>query len=148
MSIAEIASFVAVILAAYATYRNSTRKSELDRLNDRVRDLEKRLADSDRRASDNEARAIEYREDVIKLGEQLDKERRDNMRHLAIVAKDGNQKINKVVFVLEQVLVDVEQATGTKPDVDIEALKRLVILDHVTGPLGSLDEEAVRNYRS
>lgn len=147
MTLTEIASFVAVILAAYATYRNSTRKTELDRLGARVVELEKRLADSDKRASDNEARALEYRGDVIKIGEQLDKERHENMRRLAIVAKDGNQKINKVVFILERVLIDMEQATGTKPDVDIEALKRLVVIDHVTGPLGALDAEAARNYQ-
>lgn len=147
MTLAEIASFLAIVMAALATYVSSTRRAEIDRLQTRIAELEKRVADSDKRANDNEARALEYREDVIRIGEQLDRERHENMRRLAIVAKDGNQKINKVVFVLEKVLQDVEAATGTKPDIDIEALKRLVVIDHVTGPLGALDAEAARNYQ-
>lgn len=144
MDISEVASLIAVLLAAYATYRNSTRKAELDRLNARVVDLEKRLADSDQRANDNEHRAIEYREAVIKLGEELNNERHETMRRMAMIAQDGNQKINKVVIVLEKVIKDLE-AAGGKSDVDMDALRRLAV-DNITGPLGPIDIDALNRY--
>ena len=146
MTLAEIASFVAVLLAAYATYRNSISKAEQERLNMRVVELEKRLADSEQRANDNERKAIEYREDVIKLGEQMERERKDNTRCLAIVAQDADQKIKKVVFALEMVIAEFESTMGRKPEVDFEALKRLAVIDHITGQLGPIDVEAVKNY--
>ena len=146
MTLTELASFVAVILAAYATYRNTTRKAEFDRLSERVVDLEKRLADAEQRATDNEHKAIEYREDIIQIGQRMQQERDENTRRLMLVAQDAADKINRVVIVLEKVIKDFECATGTTPDVDMEALKRLVRIDHVTGPLGPIDVEAVRRH--
>ena len=145
MSLTEIASFIAILLAAYATYRSSTRKAELDRLNARVVDLEKRLADSEQRANDNEQKAIDYRQDVIKLGEQLERERHESIRRLSLVAADGNSKINKVVIILEKVVSDVEAATGTRPDVDLDALKRLAVV-MATDKLGTIDVHAVKKH--
>lgn len=147
MSLTELASFIAVLLAAYATYRSSIRKAELERLNARVVDLEKRLADSEQRANDNEQKAIDYRQDVIKLGEQLERERHESIRRLGLVAADGNAKINKVVIILEKVLIDVEATTGNKPDVDLEALKRLAV-STATDKLGPIDVHAVKSYIS
>src|SRR5512139_8659 len=140
--LAVIVSAIAVLLGAYATYRNSVRKAEFERLQARVVELEKRLADAEQRATDNERRALEYRRDVIKLGEQLEKERLESIRRLGLVSDDGNAKIRKVVLVLEQVLLDFEASTGAKPDVDLESLKRLVVIDHVTDRLGTIDVHA------
>src|SRR5512139_2496443 len=144
--IAIIVSALAVFLGAVATYRNSVRKSEFDRLQTRVVDLEKRLADAEQRANDNELKAIGYRKDVIKLGEQLEKERHESIRRLGLVSADGNDKINKVVIVLEKLATDFEMATGTKPDIDLVALKRLAVIDHVTDRLGTIDVHAVRKF--
>lgn len=136
--IAVICSAIAVLFGAVATYRSSVRKADFDKLQTRVVETERRLSDSEHRANDNERRALEYRQDVIKIGEQMELERRENARRLALVAEDGNTKINKVVLVLEKVIRDFEAVAGRTPDVDLEVLKRLVVLDHVTGPLGPL----------
>lgn len=144
--LAIIISAFAVLLGAYATYRNSVRKSEFEKLQARVVETEKRLADAERRASDNERRAFEYRNDVIQIGEAIETERKENARRLAIIVSDGNAKIQKVVIVLEKVLTDLEAATGAKPDIDLDALKRLVVIDSVTGQLGPIDVQAVRRY--
>lgn len=144
--VAVIISAFAVLIGAYATYRNSVRKTEFDKLQARVVETEKRLADAEKRANDNERRALEYRQDVIQIGEQIEAERKENARRLALVAEDGNQKINKVVIVLEQVLKDFESSTGNTPDVDIDALRRLVVIDHVTDRLGPIDASAVRRF--
>jgi hypothetical protein len=144
---------VAVLIGAYATYRNSVRKSEFERLQARVVDTERRLAESEARAAANERRALdsehradEYRQAVVKIGEAMVEERTETARRLALIVSDGNAKIQKVVIVLEKVMSDLEAATGTKPDIDMEALKRLVVIDSVTGQLGPLDVAAVRRY--
>src|SRR5512139_2611938 len=143
-----LASFIGAILLSLSTYLNSVRKAEFERLQARVVEAEKRQADSDKRAADNERRAFEYRNDVIHIGEQIEAEQRENARRLAMVAEDGNRKINQVVLVLEKVLKDFESATGRENDVDIEALKRLVVIDHITGPLETIDTSAVKRYSS
>lgn len=144
--LAIVFSALAVLFSGYAAYRNSVRKAEFEKLQARVVETEKRLADAERRASDNERRAFEYRNDVIQIGEAIEAERKENARRMAIIVSDGNAKIQKVVIVLEKVLTDLEAATGTKPDIDLDALKRLVVIDSVTGQLGSLDVEAVKRY--
>lgn len=144
--LAVIISAIAVLLGAYATYRNSVRKSEFEKLQQRVVETEKRLADAEQRAADNERRAFEYRNDVVQIGEAMVRERTETARRMALIVTDGNAKIQKVVIVLEKVLTDLETATGTKPDIDLDALKRLVIIDNVTGQLGSIDIEAVNRY--
>ena len=144
--LAIIISAFAVLLGAYATYRNSVRKAEFEKLQARVVETEKRLADAERRASDNERRAFEYRNDIIQIGEAIEVERKENARRLALIAEDANAKINKVVLVLEKVVVDFEAAAGRPADVDMEALKRLVVLDHFTGQLGPIDVQAVKRY--
>lgn len=153
-NVAVMISAVAILLGAYATYRNTVRKAEFDRLQARVVDTEKRLAEADKRSADNERRALdserradEYRNDVVQIGEALVRERTETERRLAIIVSDGNAKIQKVVIVLEKVLVDMEAATGSKPDIDMDALKRLVVIDSVTGQLGPIDAEAVKNFR-
>lgn len=143
--VAVIVSAIAVLLGAYATYRNSVRKAEFERLQARVVELEKRLTDAEQRATDNERRALEYRRDVIKLGEQLEKERLESIRRLGLVSADGNAKITKVVIVLERVIQDFEAATGSRPDIDLEALKRLAVIENVTDRLGTLDVHAARS---
>ncbi len=145
--VAVIVSAIAVLIGAYATYRNSVRKTQFDDLQKRVVETERRLADAEKRASDNEQRALDYRQDIIRIGEQMDAERHENARRLALVSEDGNNKINKVVLVLERVLKDFEAATGHMADVDIEALKRLTVLDHFTGRLPPLDVEAVKKLQ-
>jgi hypothetical protein len=84
---------------------------------------------------------------VIKIGEQMEAERRENARRLALVAQDGNMKINKVVLVLEKVIHDFEAVAGCTPEIDLDALKRLVVTDHITGQLGAIDVQAVRSYQ-
>jgi hypothetical protein len=142
VTIAEAASFIAVILAALATYASSTRKAEIDRLSARVVDLEKRLSDAEQRANDNE-RSDRYRQDVIKR-QQLEKVY-ESIRRLNLVS-DGNNKIRMVVLALEKLFDDFETATGTKPDLDLEALKRLSVIDHVTDRLGTIDVHAARKF--
>lgn len=144
--VAVIVSAFAVLIGAYATFRNSVRKTEFDKLRERVVELEKRLADAEERALDNERRALEYRKDVIKLGEQLEAERYESIRRLGLVSADGNAKINKVVIVLEKVIADFESATGSRPDVDLETLRRLAVIDHITDRLGTIDVHAVRKF--
>lgn len=144
--LAIIFSAIAVLFSGYAAYRNSVRKAEFEKLQARVVETEKRLADAERRASDNERRAFEYRNDVIQIGEAIETERKENARRLALIAEDANGKINKVVLVLEKVINDFEAAAGRPADVDIEALKRLVVLDHFTGQLGPIDVQAVKRY--
>jgi hypothetical protein len=143
--IALILSALAMLLGAYATTRNAIRKAEYDRLSARVVELEKRLAESDKRATDNEHHALEYRQDVIKLGEQLEAERYESIRRLSLVAADGNDKISKVVIVLEKLAMDFEIKTGTKADVDLEALRRLTVIS-VTDRLGTIDVHATRKF--
>lgn len=151
--VAILFSAIAVLIGAYATYRNSVRKAEFDRLQARVLDTEKRLAESEQRAAINERRAIDgerraedYRSDVVQIGESLLRERNETARRLAIIVSDGNAKIQKVVIVLEKVLTDLETATGAKPDIDLDALRRLVVIDSVTGQLGPIDVEAVKKF--
>lgn len=143
--VAIIFSAIAVLIGAYATYRNSTRKADLERLQARILDTEKRLADTEKRANDNERRANEYKNDVRLIGESIVRERAETARRLSIIVSDGNSKIQKVVIILEKVLIDMEAATGTKPDIDLETLKRLVVIDSVTGQLGPIDAEAVKH---
>lgn len=145
MTIAEIASFVAVILAAYASYRTTTRKAEVDKLQERIAELEKRLADTEQRATANEHRALDYRKDVIRLGEQLEAERLESIRRLSLMAQDGNKKINAVVIVLEKLIADYESETGKRADVDLEALQRLTV-KLATDRLGTIDIHAVRQF--
>jgi hypothetical protein len=149
--LAIIISACAVLIGAYATYRNSVRKSEFERLQARVVETERRLADAEgrataneRRALDSERRAADYRQAVVKIGEEMVRERDETARRLAIIVTDGNSKIQKVVIVLEKVMSDLEAATGVKPDIDMDALKRLVVIDSVTGQLGPIDVEAVK----
>lgn len=151
--VAIVFSAFAVLIGAYATYRNSVRKSEFDRLQQRISDTERRLAEAEKRASDNERRAIdserraaEYQQDVRQIGEAFLKERTETARRLAIIVSDGNSKIQKVVIVLEKVLTDLETATGAKADIDLDALRRLVVIDSVTGQLGPIDAEAVKKF--
>lgn len=162
--LAIIISAFAVLLGAYATYRNSVRKvdferlqknrdEEIERLQERIVDTEKRLAASENRSNENERRALdserraeEYKNDVRQIGEAFLKERTETARRLALIVQDGNAKIQKVVIVLEKVLGDMESATGTKPDIDLDALKRLVVIDSVTGQLGPIDVQAAKRY--
>lgn len=148
-----LASFIGAILLALSTYLNSVRKAEFDRLQNRVVDTEKRLAeaekraaDSERRAMDNERRAEEYRNDVVQIGEAMVRERAETARRLALIVADGNAKIQKVVIVLEKVLEDVEASTGSRPDIDLDALKRLVVIDNVTGQLPPIDVQAAKRF--
>lgn len=146
--IALLFSAFAVLVGAYATYRNSVRKVEYERLSARVVDLEQRLASAEQRANANEQKALDYRKDVIKLGEQLERERYESIRRLGLVSQDGNDKIRKVVIVLEKLATDFEMATGRQADVDLEALRRLAVIDHITDRLGTIDVHAVKQHFS
>lgn len=143
-----LSALIGSILISAANYRNSVRKSDLDRALSRITDTEARLAQAEHRATTSEIQAAAFRHDVIQLGEQLDHERKLSDRNLAIVAKDAETKINKLLIVIEDMYASIETATGTPPDVDMVALRKMIIVEHVTGPLGPIDLlDLVRNNR-
>lgn len=141
-------ALIGSIFLSLSTYRNSVRKSDLDRAVARITETEARLAQAEHRATTSEIQAQAFRHDVIQLGEELDKERKQNDRNLAIVAQDAEQKIEKLLIVIEDMYATIETATGTPPDVDMVALRKMIIVDHVTGPLGPINLfDLVRNNR-
>lgn len=141
-----ISALIGSVLLSIANYRNSVRKADfeevkddLDRATSRIVDTEARLAQAEARANSAERRADEYRQDVQKMGDALVRERAINNRNLAIVAQDSESKIEKMLLVIENLYETIETATGTPPDVDLAALRKMMVLDHITGPLGPID---------
>lgn len=132
-------ALIGSVFLSLSTYRNSVRKSDLDRALARITDTEARLAQAEHRATTSEIQAQSFRHDVIQLGEQLDHERKLSDRNLAIVAKDAETKIEKLLIVIEDMYASIETATGTPPDVDMVALRKMIIVEHVTGPLGPIN---------
>lgn len=142
----SLSALVGSILVALANYRNSVKRADFDRALARIVDTEARLAQAESRAATNESRANasdrradEYRQDVQKLGEAIERERTLNTRNLGMVARDAEAKIEKMLLVIEDLYRTIEQTTGTPPNVDMAALRKLMVLDHVTGPLGQID---------
>jgi hypothetical protein len=132
MSAAEyigLVSACAILIGAAATYRNSVRKADFDRLQARVVDAETRLAKSESRASTSEQRALESRIDIIHLGEELSRERTGNATRLAELEKSYQVKINKLVLVIESLFNQLKTATGSEPDIDLDALRQMVVID-------------------
>lgn len=139
-------ALIGSILVALANYRNSVRRADFDRALARIVDTEARLAQAESRAATNESRANasdrradEYRQDVQNLGNAIERERTLNTRNLGMVARDAETKIEKMLLVIEDLYRTIEQTTGTPPNVDMASLRKLMVLDHVTGPLGKID---------
>jgi hypothetical protein len=83
----------------------------------RMTDAEGRLARSERRVGESEKQAHEFRQDVIHLGERLAKER-----------TEYQSNINKLVVIIEAMFNRMVSA-GLDPEVDLEVLKRLYVID-------------------
>jgi hypothetical protein len=137
--VGAFSALIGSVLISVANYRNSVRKADLDRALARITDTEARLAQTEHRATTSEIQAQAFRHDVIQLGEQLDHERKLNDRNLAIVAKDAETKIEKLLIVIEDMYATIEKTQGTPPDVDMLALRKMIVIDHVTGPLGPIN---------
>jgi chromosome segregation ATPase len=91
-------------------------KANVESLLKRVTDTESRLARAEQRAGEAERQAGSFREDVIRLGEEMNRER-----------IDSQNKINKLVLIVQQ-LADKLKALGADPDIDMEVLKRMSTL--------------------
>lgn len=135
-----LGALIGSILVSSANYRNSVRKADFDRLIARIAETEARLAQAEHRATTAEIQAATFRQDVLEIGYQLEKERKLSDRNLAIVAKDAEQKMEKLLVVVEDLYQRIEQAGGTLPEVDMSALRKMIgLVDHITGPLGPID---------
>lgn len=141
-----VSALIGSVLVSAANYRNSVKRSDFDELKDdldrskaRIVDTEARLAQTESRANSAERRADEYRQDVQQLGRAIERERAISNRNLAIVAQDAESKIDKMLLVIENLYAAIEAATGKPPDVDMAVLRKMMVLDHITGPLGPID---------
>jgi hypothetical protein len=119
---------------------------EMSGLHDRVLDLERRLADSDKRAAMYEQQANRSRAELITMGQRLEAERVENTRRLTLVAQDAQNKLNKLLIIIQSLYVMVE-SSGMNPNVDLEALSKYIMIDNVTGKLGKLDAETIRRIK-
>lgn len=137
--LSALGALIGSVLLSSANYRNSVRKADFDRLIARTTETEARLAQAEHRATTAEIQAATFRQDVIDIGEALAKERKMSDRNLGIVAKDAEEKISKLMIVIEDLYNRIESVTGVPPDVDMSALRKIIIVDHVTGPLGPIN---------
>lgn len=97
----------------------------------RLTEAENRLARAERRAGESERQAHEFRQDVIRLGEQLECERQDRQDELKRERTAYQATINKLVVIIEAMFNRMVEA-GLDPEVDLAALKRLVSVEGVT----------------
>lgn len=86
---------------------------KIELLQGRITETENRLARAERCAGESERQAAEFRQDVVRLGEALEKERRENRAN-----------VTKLVIIIEK-LVKQLKALNIDPDVDIETLRRM-----------------------
>jgi hypothetical protein len=150
----SIGTLIGTMFLAAATYRNSVRKVDFDRVLENLADVksdydrvlvrlaesEARLAKTESRANDAEHRAGEYRDDIQRLGRSIEHERTLANRNLAIVAQDAQSKIEKMLLLIEDLYHRIETETGRPPNVDLGTLRKMIgLIDHVTGPLGQID---------
>lgn len=121
---AELKSEIAALRDEVKQERENTRcerennQRERDEFQKRLTDAESRIARAERRAAESDSQANEFRKDVIRLGERLTRER-----------KEHQSKINKLVIIIEKLFEQLKEATGKEPDVDLEALKQMVVID-------------------
>lgn len=95
---------------------------------ERLTEAENRLARAERRAGESERQAHEFRQDVIRLGEQLDRERQERQAELKRERAEYQANINKLVVIIEA-MFEKMRAAGLDPGVDLDALKRMVIVE-------------------
>jgi hypothetical protein len=127
--IVGIVSALTILIGALATYRNSVRKSDFDRLQARVVEAEHRLAQAETRATAFERQANEARTDIIQLGEALTKEREESCKRICEMERAYQLKINKLVLIIESLFKQM-QAAGLEPaDVDLEDLKMMYVVE-------------------
>lgn len=91
-------------------------RDELVKLQRRATEMENRLAREEKRTVDAESQANEFRQSVVKLHDELVSER-----------YDSQMRINKLVLIIENLLIRMKMA-GIEPDIDLEDLKRMVIV--------------------
>lgn len=87
----------------------------------RLTDAESRLARAERRAGESEKQAHEFRQDVIRLGERLARER-----------SEYQNNINKLVVIIEA-MYNRMVAAEMNPEIDLDVLKRLYVVEKVPG---------------
>ena len=92
-------------------------KTDHEAMSSRLAEAENRLARAERRAGESERQAHEFRQDVIQLGERLERER-----------KESQARINKLVIIIESLFKKL-QAAGVEPDLDLEDLKRMYVIE-------------------
>jgi chromosome segregation ATPase len=90
---------------------------KIGELTARVTETENRLARAERRAGEAEKQANDFRHDVIRLGEEMQRER-----------NESQTKINKLVLIVEA-LVEKLKALGADPEIDLEMLRRMSIVE-------------------
>lgn len=83
--------------------------------------LERELTETRRSA---QQQADIARTNIVLLGESMGSVRSDNA---------------KMALLINQLFNQFQQATGRKPDVDINMIKHLRTLEYITGPLGPLE---------
>lgn len=125
----SIAAIITAI-AAYINARNNAAKvdeleREINEVKDQRDDFEKQLV--------NEKHMREFtRRDIVLIGEQLQAARSD---------------VAAMALLINQLFNQYQEATGKKPDVDVDMLRQMNTIQYITGKLGPLDVDAVKRFR-
>jgi len=96
------------------------------RIDDLVKQLEKAKHEAIESRRSARHQADLNRSNIIILGESMSDVKADNA---------------KMALLINQLFNQFEQATGSKPEVNIEMIKHLRTIDYITGPLGPFDVE-------
>ena len=118
MNFTELALLIGAVAAVGGVISNARRIDELQKQLDAAR---RDLTEAKRSAQSQNDIA---RTNIILLGESMGSVRSDNA---------------KMALLINQLFNQFQQATGRKPDVDINMIKHLRTLEYITGPLGPID---------
>lgn len=95
----------------------------------------------------------ELKKRVAELEGQHQKDRVDierNRTDLIMIGEawsDTKYDTATMALLINQLFNQYKAATGQAPEVDIEMLRHMRTIGYITGPLGPLDTESVKNYR-
>jgi len=118
MSFTELALLLGAVAAVGGVVSNARR---IDELGKQLAEARRELIEARRSAQQQNDIA---RTNIILLGESMGSVRSDNA---------------KMSLLINQLFNQFQEATGRKPDIDIEMIKHLRTLEYVTGPLGPID---------
>jgi len=117
VSLTELALFLGAVATVFGVISNARRIDELQKQLDAAR---RDLIEARRSAQSQNDIA---RTNIILLGESMGNVRNDNA---------------KMALLINQLFNQFEEATGRKPDVNIDMLRHMRTIEYITGPLDTL----------